>query len=204
LNEKSSYKLIIENTETGKLITSSTDLLGKLLIEKPNNSPVNFLDDPYELKWFTILNAQVYEVVIRFHYFEQKKNNPLDIATKYFDWKAAYEEHPDNDPLHEIKVTLPKLEFFKVAAANIKADSSLNRIAGNVEFIFTAGSKDLLTYYKINNFTTNLAQVIPVFTNIDGGLGIFSARRKQVLVRTLDTTTILELKNGEFTKDLGF
>lgn len=204
LNEKSSYKLIIRNTETGKLITSTTNVLGKLLIEKPNNSPANFLDDPYELKWFTILNAQAYEVVIRFHYFEQKKNNPLDIEAKYFDWKAAYEEHPDNDPLHEIKVTLQKLEFFRVAAANIKADTSLKRIAGNVEFIFIAGSKDLLTYYKINNFTTNLAQVIPVYTNIDGGLGIFTSRRKQILQRAIDTATILELKNGEFTKDLGF
>lgn len=204
LNEKSIYKLVIKNTETEKTITSATNLLGKLLIAKPNNSPANFLDDPYELTWFTILNAQAYEVVIRFHYFEQKKSNPLDITAKYFDWKAAYEEHPDDDPLHEIKVVLPKLQFFKVAAAYIKADTSLKRIAGNVEFIFVAGTKDLLTYYKVNNFTTNLAQVIPVFTNINGGLGIFTSRRKQILERTVDPATINELRTGEFTKDLGF
>lgn len=204
--EHSIYKLYIENKQTGRLITSQTPVVSKIFIGSPVGSiPINFVEDPFVIKWLPAYFGKIYEVVVRFHYSEQSKSDPTQVAVKYVDWNLGQKIFNGGNITSPMQIDIGKDDFFVFLASQIPVNPDLKRLAGKVDFIFTAGADDFYTYYKINAFPTGLSQNIPDYTNITGGLGIFSSRYIQVLKdRDLDNNTLSELVNGVYTKDLNF
>jgi len=66
---------------------------------------------------------------------------------------------------------------------------------------------ELFAYIDINNpSNSTVLQDKPVYTNINNGLGVFSSRTKVEFVNRLHLSneSLLELVDGQYTKDLGF
>jgi hypothetical protein len=55
----------------------------------------------------------------------------------------------------------------------------VKRIVGSLDFIFTVAANEFYTYIEVNKPPTGVNQSIPQYTNVDGGLGIFSSRLSQ-------------------------
>ncbi|MBL7883134.1 MAG: hypothetical protein JNL69_03640, partial [Bacteroidia bacterium] len=79
------------------------------------------------------------------------------------------------------------------------------RRAVNVDLLLIAGADDLSTFIDVNKPSTGIIQTKPEFTNINGGLGLFSARyNKAPFTRPLAVTTTDSLACGQYTKRLKF
>lgn len=85
---------------------------------------------------------------------------------------------------------------------------------GPLEFHFEYAGEELDTYMEINNSSVSLSDVVPEYTNINGGLGIFSSRMRKkfadIRQTNLSLNSIEGLKNNSIVgrkagaNDLGF
>lgn len=199
------YKLVVTNLESGRIVTAETPIVSKLYVSSPNSGLVNFTLNPYQIKWTSCYFGEVYEVVIRFHYSEADINNPFNFTDKYVDWHLGQKLSTSTSFVSPMQIDLGKDDFFLMLKSKLKADPNIIRKAGKVDFSFTAGAEELYNYYRINNSSTGLSQSIPSYSNINGGLGIFSCRYLHVVAdRDLDNNTLSELKNGQNTAPLNF
>jgi len=104
--------------------------------------------------------------------------------------------------------------FYEIVRDNVPVDNNvIRREVVAFEIIVTAGSEDLYTYMLVNEPTTSIAQNKPEFTNIGGGLGIFSSRLTlrqykpafvPPTIRAFSTNSTHELSLGTITGQLGF
>ena len=78
LLEDGTYKLIIENKYSGKVITAETKLIGDFNITKPKGGQkfIGFTGtSPVNVEWRSGENGRLYQLVIRFNYIEKDLNN---------------------------------------------------------------------------------------------------------------------------------
>ncbi len=204
--ESSTYILRIENLETGKIVTSQTPVVSKIYVTNPAPPAiVDFTTNPYIVEWYSAYFGRVYDVTVRFHYGEADISNPFNYVQKSVDWHLGQKLSTNLYSSFKMQINIGKNDFFVYLQSQIPVDPNKTRLAGKVDFIFTAGADDFYTYYRVNGFPSGLSQNIPTFTNIEGGLGIFSSRYIQNSPgHDLDGNTKYELANGPYTKDLNF
>lgn len=204
--DHSIYKLRIENLETGKVVTSETPVVSKMYVTNPSATAlVDFTNDPYVIEYYSCYFGKVYDVLVRFHYSEAAVSNPFNFVEKTLDWRVGEKISTNLNSSYKITMNIGKNDFFIYVQGNLTADPNIIRIAGKCDLIFTAGADDFYTYYRVNGFPSGLSQNLPNYTNITGGLGIFSSRYiYNSPGHDLDGNTKAELANGPYTKDLGF
>lgn len=209
LNPQRTYKLVIDNNKTGKTITANTPMIDNLNVTNPqNNQLVNIVGNnnaQYTASFKSAKNALVYSMLIRFFY-------------------SDYNTATNDSTVHSLDLTFPNLKssnanggetllipvnpdaLFQLLAANLGAPGiNIERHTNGMRFIFYAGGEDLSTYLDVNGPSNTLQQEKPEYTNINGGLGIFSCRyNKTVQNITLSPQSLDSLLNGRFTDQLGF
>jgi hypothetical protein len=105
--------------------------------------------------------------------------------------------------------------FYELLRMNIPVDNEvIRREIHGVEILLTGGSQDLQTYMLVNQPTNTLTQSKPEFTNLNGALGIFTARESirvfkaenppQTNFRALNSFSTRELCLGPITVQLNF
>ncbi|MBK8847375.1 MAG: DUF4249 family protein [Bacteroidetes bacterium] len=204
IKQGNDYKLIITRGETAAPVTSTTIVLSNVFLIRPTGFTINFLDTPFVIIWYTSPYGVVYEPVFRFYYSETEKLNSQNTVAKYVDMRLGQKSIKETDVREKMEVGLEATSFFRFVGTTIKKDTTVYRNALSLEMIIYGGTQELYDYYRINNLTTNLAQNIPFYTNITNGIGIFTSRRKDTYLKQLSNESLDELKNGEFTKHLGF
>lgn len=178
------FKLNITHKVTGKEITSQTTLVGNFTILKPQSgSKAAFTStNPRELSWRTGSNGRRYEPAIVFHYYEIPALT-YDTIAREISYGLTPVKAQNLNGGDELK-TYYGGEFFTIVKNNLDPDFQGTRLAGQVDFIISAGADDFSTYMDVNGPSGSIVQDRPEFTNIENGLGLFSSRRK--VVRTLD------------------
>jgi len=208
LFDDSQYLLVVKNNATGNTVRSSTTLVSDFDIINPRASnKINFALAPqqvFKIQWNSSPNGRIYECTVRFHYTEQ------DIATSKVtsysvDWVLPNQETLGLGGGEAMEVDVLGANFYRLLATRIAVNSSVKRSAGNLDFIFTAGGDDLNTYIAVNQPSYGIIQEKPQFTNIQNGLGIFSARLNKTLLNlSLTSNSLDSLYGGAFTYNLGF
>jgi hypothetical protein len=161
---------------------------------------------------FTKGTGAIFQGQIRFDYRETTSSG---VENKSILWNLGTLNEED------ISVATPSFSasgevFYELVKNSVPVDDSVTRRTPYAfELLVTAGSEDLRTYMLVNEPTSSLAQNKPSFTNVTGGLGIFSGRTtfsqyKYVQnpsnpnVRALSVNSTRELCEGQFTFNLGF
>jgi hypothetical protein len=115
-----------------------------------------------------------------------------------------------------ISVSAAGETFYQLVKSRIPVDPSVTRREHTfMEIILTAGSLDLYNYMLAVQPASSLAQNKPTFTNLEGGLGVFSARQTITIrkffidplvqtYRSLDQNSTRELCEGPLTFNLNF
>lgn len=202
LNPTSEYKLNI-NIPNKPLITSSTKLISGLAIDF--NGMVNFGSvTPVRVKWTSVANARLYELTIRFYYFEIKN---ADTTLKYLDWvqQSSISKHLDGDELMDLSISGES--FYQYVASKISSEPNTKRFVkkGTFDFMFLMAGDELNTYIEVSRPSNTVVQEKPAFTNISNGIGIFSCKyNKSITDKQLSSFSIDSLAKGRFTKNLGF
>ena len=212
LNVNATYQLTISNKVSGKITSSSTVLIPDFTIIKPAYNPDNPLigfvgsNGSYttsEAAWKSAKYARVYEPAFRFHYKEVNKTTH-DTVYNAVDWSlnTVYSEFLNGG--EELSTTYSGESFYKLLQARIPVNPDVDRYAGKVDFLVSAGADDLSIYMDLNQPSNTIIQERPAYTNISNGIGIFSSRYIKKFSYNLTVYSWNELANGQYTSQLGF
>lgn len=205
--QDSEYKLVVTNTQTGNVVTSKTVIVSKVgSITNPASfqTAVDFADpdNQFIAKFTRGNNAKYYDLNMRFNYYETEIANPSNTQIKSVFFRVNGVEYLSNNSL---EIAVPYSAFYSSLKRTIPVDPLVTRTARSVDLIWVGGAEELYTYYQVNRPPTGINQSIPQYTNIDGGIGIFSSKYSDAMNNKLLSSRSLDsLSNGAITKDLGF
>lgn len=141
----------------------------------------------YSIKFRTIPNARLYGVVMRFHYIDSLLSG--GVAYNYVDYNftTSRSSNLTGGVMNE-DFSFTGEAFYKNLGAEMARRSSANvknRRSDYMEYIVTAGAENLSEFLQINAPSSSIAQDKPIYTNISGGVGIFSSRSTSSVTKDL-------------------
>lgn len=202
------YKLVILKTSSlDTLAWATTSLIGQkygdypvdkrelteLLqpnINNPSYRMFHFYGNPKlsEIKWNTIARGRLYQPVIRFFYYHQDLDNNNeyynDTTQRYFvDVKAPYTRRTSTTLEESSKIY--ETTFLASVKDQItqKDFSSKKGFCDTVDIFLTVCNEDLNAYMASTQPTSSIVQDRVIYTNINGGVGIFASRRTHFCFR---------------------
>lgn len=230
LNEDALYRLSIIIDNGKHVVKGQTYLLPNINISTPfTNTALNFAESNVPLNGYRSQpisfsqsitpdmtddqEAQIYKVQILFEYVEHK---PSGNEKKSILWDIGSVDL-ENTTSSVPSVSASGELFYEIVASRVEQDPDVTkRTIESFEILVTAGSEDLKTYMMVNEPTSSLAQNKPEYSNVEGGLGIFSSRNTIVQIKEFDPPGITpslrglslsstkELCQGQYTGDLLF
>jgi hypothetical protein len=213
-----SYRLYVFNKKSGKIVTAATDIVKSLKLNSPlsninpNPSPANWKlnipDDgrPIIFNYTEAASAKMYDLILRFRYEEWEITNPGQIRKDSFDWLVfSGKETKTVAGGGEKNVLIAGMSFYNMAASQIPVKPGYKRKVIDLDLYFYGAGQELFTYINVNRPSLGIVQKKPEYTNIEGGLGIFSSRYINRLVNIkVDSLTIKRLQTNEVTRSLNF
>ena len=214
------YFLHIDIDNGNHTVRGETELVKGVNISSPAQqnalrfAPADVSKDGYmvESVGFPTGEGEIFNAKIAFYYREVSPGG--DAAIKHFDWNLGTIRKSELTSQTNGSFRAPGERFYQLIQENVPINNDLlRREVRRIEITLTAGSEDLSIYMLANQPTSTLTQNKPEFTNISGGLGIFSARTTMVQVkqafnpplsRALNNNSTRELVEGPYTVQLGF
>lgn len=190
LSDENTYKLVIHNPDNGKTITGETELVNEnFIIKKPliNNAArptINILDNEYTkaVQVLSTVNGRRYGVFLTFDYEEVFEGSDIPVKKSIVWRNFPTRVSSDINGEEELDFDFLTHSFWQWLESNVPYEddaienSIVERYAGLVTFTFEVAEDKFNTYMEINEPTTSIVQERPEYTNIENGLGLFSAR----------------------------
>ena len=162
---------------SGKEITSSTEMVKSFHISYPVRYII-FTSDK-EITWLSAVNGKRYEADMVFHYRELLPGNP-DTLDKSISWHIGTKFSVSTDGGEQMAIGYSGENFYKMLEKNLEKIPNVQRWTGNIDVFVACASQELDTYIQVNNGNTGLLQEIPVYTNINGGVGLLASRHTEM------------------------
>ncbi len=203
-NEK--YQLVINRGDDLPLVTGETTILDFITIAKPNvgQSILWSYETDLDFRWSlsTKESAAFFDAYIDIHYTETINGVEEE---KVIEWQVASNETNEENRFN-VEVEIPGESFFQTVAANIDGSVAAVREIGELKFRVLAGGQELYDYIQVNKVNTGItgSQLLPNFTNMSEGYGIFSGTYVVEQTHLLNFISRDSLANGQYTKNLGF
>lgn len=228
------YKLTITNVNSGKEFTSQTIMVdsiksylkpfihhptlypshGNYVITGSNPTPAtgyidySVLTTPQTIKFLPIANVKLYNVIMRFHYIDSliSGGTKSDYVDYNFPDQTFYKETAIL-PTDDLQVAFTANEFYTNLAAEISKKSSLgikSRRSLYMEYIINGGAESLHTFLEVNAPSNSIAQDKPYYTNINGGVGVFSCKSRSIITHDLLNDFIDKIACHPSTNPYGF
>ncbi len=179
LDEDTDYSLTIKKNN-GDSVSASTGLVSNIEVIEPARFIHFNISKSGDIKWVSAKNGSRYMISMRFNYKEYAPGY-IDTIQEYVDFFSrsvnAYSENGGDN----MEVTYHGADFFSTLEAELPNINNVERWAGNVDLKIICGSKVLITYLDINSAIGNTLEEVPIYSNIDGGTGIFASRHTILL-----------------------
>lgn len=175
------YRLDIFSPKSGKTYSATSNVVGPALI-MPNAATYTLNIKPYRddnfylYRWDPAKNGVIYDAIIRYEYSEYPVGQPQNKVDKYADQYVAFN---DETVFTFVRPTIEMNVFLKNALPYVPG---VERAIRQVDYVVISGSPDLKTAIDISKPSTSLLQVKPEYTNIPGGLGVFTSRSTSIKV----------------------
>jgi hypothetical protein len=220
LDPTHTYRITVTNLETGVTALAETAIIDSFKITRPSDESifpqsVSFTPNaPYQVRWTSAQDAKFYDLTVRFHYREAY----FYPETDSFDYVNSGElewRYETSYPVESTSGGIPLSydvsgeSFFNFIEDYFEPVNDFNflRIADSIQFIFDAGGQELYDYYLYNTATLGLTegQITDAYTNVNGGLGIFSSRyHKEGKIYPFTNQTIDSIACSIITQGLNF
>lgn len=221
LNSEATYKLSVNIDEGRKSVSAETGLVGSFdfvstfkiqahagLSLASTNGSYNTIP----MRWTTASGASKYETGLVVYFNEHNQNG---VEEKSISWSLGNTTSLTTDGGEELTKEIAGDGFYKIIAAkleNYENEANVTkRVFTRVEFFVAAAGEDLSTYIGVNETSNSIVSDRPTFSNIDGGLGIFSSRTNLVMAEylggspfQLSFNSFNELYSGQYTGHLKF
>jgi hypothetical protein len=213
LSATSMYELSATNGETGTRVTSKTSIVEDITGFIPPYPPAGsftFASSSalavvkFRVDWVSAKNARQYQLSLRLNYVDSTVSGGN--VSRSLDYLTPIITTDNLAGGKTLSVEFKGKDYYKYIASSIPAYSGLiNRKVSNVQVFLVAGSDDFATFIDVNKPSTGIIQERPEFTNIVGGLGLFSSRCDRTpLTRSIGNISLDSLACGQFTKTLKF
>lgn len=207
VQDGSIYKLRIVNENTGKVVTSETPIVQQISVNTP--SPLQTINlygfNPFKTKWNTATEGRKYEAIVRFHYIEKLIFDTTQQQQKYVDYTLGSFTSSTLDGGEVLEANINPDAFFKNIATKVAVNPNVYYYFSRLEFIYSAAGENFSVYMDVASTQSATFGDPPLFTNIDGGIGLFSSRyNKRVDNVRINLQTYDSLRYGQFTVQLGF
>lgn len=189
---------------------AETTVLGE--IDSISSSPFNVINSwrytqVQSVVWRPGPNAQIFDVRIVFNYREVMPGSGEDPVKKTVEWEVGRALLRDDPNSTREKIDISGQAFFGFLGDAIPPSEGEIRIFDGMDIYITGAGQELRDYVRVAQANTGItsAQNIPVYTNVEEGLGVFTSRFQ--LVRRsirLAGTARDSLQNGIYTQDINF
>jgi len=207
-------KLVLRIGEN-QVVTASTVVTSEYELTNPrpatSNDPageVGFLpDSDATTKWRDDAGTSaVFDINYYIHYRERLADGE-PFTNKSFKWKVASGFQATGTSSSTISYKFESIEFYSILSSEIEVNNSATRILDSIDVEILGAGEELVQYREIGLANTGItsSQVIPTFTNLSEGRGIFSSISNiytsgfKVADRTIDSVQV-----NQITQDLNF
>ena len=210
LEAEESYRLNVRRKNSEDLLTTATTpIVSDLRLNRPipgrDKLPLRIAaDKEFTIVWGADETAKFFDAKLYIHYEEWDPNDLNSVTPKTVVWTMAKNLAADGGPN---KVEPEGIEFYRFLANTIPEDATVLRRLTTIDIAIDAGGEELFKYINVGQANTGItsSQVIPVYTNLSEGLGVFASRNRFLEEGfVIDSATKELLRNGELTKDLNF
>lgn len=183
-----------------------TPVVGNVNITKPSGfQRISFGIRDAEFAWSAANNARLYQAYLHFHYKEAPRSNPTDSVIKTVTYALPTRTGSNLTGSGSFTVELSYATFYQFLRNNIGTSKDLVRVFRSIDVEVWAAADDYATYINVNQPSDGIVQEKPLFTNIDGGVGLFSSRGRGFKGGVpLATASLDSLWRGVFTCDMGW
>ena len=203
-----SYTYVIEaDLNEGQMsFSATTTLIDDFSLNGPITNNIGFKvpfakntvdDDDDYLRWNVSItpgiNAATYELGYTFNWTEFYD----DGTDKSFSMRRTI----SSESADKVAYLVSGLDFYTWVGENILDDPKVvRRTYGGIDLHISVAHKTLDTYMQVSKPVTGIAQIQPLYTNIEGGYGLFSSRilytKKGI---NIDAASMKELATGFYT-----
>jgi hypothetical protein len=216
LDPQYSYKLLVDIDNGRKVAISETKLIDGTLDAfsaylSPSNDIRFFRNEQFLSTTMPLIipnNATFGDMKMYFNYVDVYANG--DVIARKLEYNLGEVRRSNNPNDNRAEVRISGERFYELIAAQIPdiddVPGLIRRIPGNpnisnqtnrpIEFVFSAGSSELMIYREVNSPSVQGFQEKPVYTNIENGLGIFASRTVFRKYLDIDRFTARELVYG--------
>lgn len=218
------YQIVVRRKSDGKLIAKSrTPIVADFLFSGTQNevklySRFTKIYLNHTFSWNGAINGKMYTALLRFK-FREVDDLAGTSEEKFVDMPMFENIKTSNsNGSSKISYTLSGEAFFTYLQAKLDpltSSSARREYIAPLELYFNVAGEEMTKYIEINNGSGGLNDIRPEYSNVEGGLGIFSSRMNKVFNQlnktNLSQDAIYALKEGDITgrgagtaNDLGF
>lgn len=183
-----------------------TPIVGNVNITKPRGfQKISFGITNAEFKWDAAMNARLYQGYLHFNYKEAPRDNPSDSAIKTLTYALPVRTGSNLNGNGTFTSEVSYDAYFRFLKNNIGESTDKVRVFRGMDVEIWAAADDYATYINVSQPSQGIVQEKPLFTNIEGGIGLFSSRAKAMQRDVLlSTSTMDSLWRGVLTCDMGW
>lgn len=202
------YILRINRGDDKEEVTATTTIIEEFNVTNPSTAtdlPIRYRN--ISMTWRKKAGVAFYDVKMLIHYLEQNPDNPTEFVDKTLEWNIGSNISADSGSPNAFSFTYDGEEFYRFIGAELDDNQGFDRIFSSFDFVIDAGGQELFDFINIGSANTGItsSQVIPTYTNLSEGFGVFSSRYRLVHPGfTLSVEAKDSLSNGIYTRDLGF
>ena len=205
-------KVIIERGENLPEVTGQTVILGALEISTPKQSitGVHFkTGDQFSMTWIAPTEAQIFDLSATIRIREEVIGS-TEVRNRTLNWSIARNVKRNPGSTSDfVSKSVPGSSFFKFLADNLTPDPTVNRYitSTGIDFRVDGAGAEVNEYNDVLNANSGIsgAELIPVYTNMSEGFGLFPSRGF-IIEKGYGPNQVTRdsLIGGQYTRNLGF
>lgn len=213
LNREETYRLIIERTDGRPPVTAQTTIPRDFTFFKPNPTltppRINFFpSSTADVEWRSDSNAVKFNVFFTIRYREEASDG--SVQHKQLVWKAAEDAELTQlggGNLYRGQTKIPAINFYRFLNENIAPTNTVFRYFERLDIQVIGGGKEIQEFLVSSSANSGLtgAEVLPTYTNLSEGYGVFTAKNSVTLAQILiETKTVDSMNLHPLTTGLNF
>lgn len=179
INPDNTYKLVITNKETGRVVTAETTVVGETMITSPSAQELNITySNTNTIKYKAAANAAAYIIVQTFNYIEQDKTTGVTTL-------KSLHRKVTPAPITSTNFQYVPSALYDYICTSIEVDNTVNRyllLDSCVCFEVWAVNEPYYNYVQTSTISSSVVMDHLVYTNVeceddDLVFGFFGSRR---------------------------
>ncbi len=206
-------KIVVERGDNLPIDTAVTQVVSDILLWSPSVASTNGIqlkpDDFFTIRFQPGAESIVFDIKATIHVKEITPANPTGLPLKTIDWPIVRGISRTNEIDEEVIHKFSSNSFYSILNQNLAPlnDPLAARYISAIDFRIDAGAKEIKEYNDLLLANTGLpgAELIPVYTNMSEGFGLFTSRGFSVFSDfRINQATRDWLMTNESTKALNF